>query len=421
MTRRTCDMAIVGGGLAGGLIALALRRARPDLSLRLVEAGSSLGGNHRWSWFASDLSPEGEALMAAFPAARWDRGYDVCFPAYKRHLSTPYRSLASADFAAVLERELAPGSILAGTPVEALTRDGVTLAGGQRIAARAVIDCRGFAPTPHLFGGWQVFLGRHMRTATPHGIERPVIMDATVEQVGGYRFVYVLPLAADELFIEDTYYQDAPTLDRAALTARVDDYCRQHGWSGETLGEETGVLPVVTGGDFARWQGERRVDRVGRAGAHAGFLHPLTSYTLPFAAEAALAVARNADLAGPAMAAMLDDRARSHWRRTKFYRRLAAMLFAADPGQRRRVFERFYRLEAGLIERFYAARSTRMDRLRVLCGKPPVPLGRALGTFLPRRGRGTMRSMVEGHGPRNPRVPLHQPAAGSPPRSGEEL
>ena len=382
MTGRTCDMAIVGGGLAGGLIALALRRARPDMAVRLVEAGPVLGGNHRWSWFASDLSPEGEALMAAFPAARWDRGYDVCFPAYKRHLSTPYRSLASADFAAVLERELAPDTILAGTPVEALTCDGVTLAGGQRIAARAVIDCRGFAPTPHLFGGWQVFLGRHMRTATPHGIERPVIMDATVEQIGGYRFVYVLPLAADELFIEDTYYQDSPKLDRAALSARVDDYCRQHGWSGETLGEETGVLPVVTGGDFARWQAERRVEGVGRAGAQAGFLHPLTSYTLPFAVETALAVARDAALSGPALAAMLEDRARAHWRGTKFFRRLGAMLFAAEPTQRRQVFERFYRLDGGLVERFYAARSTAGDRLRVLCGKPPVPLGRAVSALL---------------------------------------
>ena len=77
MTARTCDMAIVGGGLAGGLIALALRRARPELALRLVEAGPSLGGNHRWSWFASDLTPEGEGLMAAFPASRWDGGYDT--------------------------------------------------------------------------------------------------------------------------------------------------------------------------------------------------------------------------------------------------------------------------------------------------------------------------------------------------------
>ena len=58
------------------------------------------------------------------------------------------------------------------------------------------------------------------------------------------------------------------------------------------------------------------------------------------------------------------------------------MLFAAEPTQRRRVFERFYRLDAGLVERFYAAKSIAADRLRVLCGKPPVPLGRAIGALV---------------------------------------
>lgn len=382
MSGRRCDIAIVGGGLAGGLIALALQRARPEIAMRVVEAGAAPGGNHRWSWFASDLSAEGEALMRPFRTTRWEDGYEVAFPGHARRLTTPYRSLASEDFAAALARELRPGTIDCGKPVRSLSADGVVCEDGESIAARAVIDCRGFGPTPHLCGGWQVFLGRHMRTSAPHGVERPVIMDATVDQLGGYRFVYVLPLGADELFVEDTYYQDTPVLDRSALSRRVDEYCARHGWTGELLGSETGVLPVVTGGDFRRWQAERRIEGVARAGAHAGFVHPLTSYTLPFAVETALAVAREGDLPGDQLAAMLEARARTHWRRTKFYRRLGAMLFgAARPEERWRVFERFYRLDRGLIERFYAGRSTRADRMRIVCGRPPVPIGRALGAL----------------------------------------
>jgi lycopene beta-cyclase len=242
-----------------------------------------------------------------------------------------------------------------------------------------VIDCRGFAPTPHLSGGWQVFMGRHLRTAAPHGVERPVIMDAAVEQLGGYRFVYVLPLAPDELFVEDTYYQDTPLLDGNVLGERLEAYCRSNGWEGEVLGSETGVLPVISGGEFRAFRREHEIVGVGLAGARGGFVHPLTSYTLPFAAETALAVAANADLPGDAMAAMLADRARRHWQATRFYRRLGAMLLgAARPEERWRVFARFYRLDPRLIERFYAARSTLPDRARILCGKPPVPLGRAL-------------------------------------------
>lgn len=382
MTGRDCDIAIVGGGLAGGLIALALRQRRPDVTVRLIEAGAALGGNHRWSWFESDLPAGGTALLDPFPAARWDDGYDVAFPGFTRRLPTPYRSLASADFAATLERLLPEGTVLTGAPVATLAVDAVMLESGERIAARAVIDCRGFAPTPHLSGGWQVFMGRRLRTAVPHGVERPIIMDATVEQVGGYRFVYVLPLGPNDLFVEDTYYQDAPLLDRTALSARLDAYCEARGWRGETVETETGVLPVITGGQFHEYLAAHGIAGVAVAGARGGFVHPLTSYTLPFAVETALAIAASADLAGESMAAMLRVRAWRHWRSTRFFRRLGAMLFGARPADRWPVFERFYRLDTALIERFYAGRHTLGDRVRILWGKPPIPLS-AVGARQP--------------------------------------
>ena len=51
------------------------------------------------------------------------------------------------------------------------------------------------------------------------------------------------------------------------------------------------------------------------------------------------------------------------------------MLFAAaEPGLRYKVLEQFYTLDRGLIERFYAGRSTLADKARILIGKPPVPL-----------------------------------------------
>ena len=382
MNGRDCDIAIVGGGLAGGLIALALARHRPELTIRLVESGSTPGGNHRWSWFASDLDRDGAALVEDLPQTAWAGGYEVAFPSHARHLATAYRSLASRDFAAALERALPEGAIRVNCEAAQLETNGVSLADGERITARAVIDCRGFAPTPHLTGGWQVFLGRHLRLPEPHGIEAPVIMDATVAQHDGYRFVYVLPLGTDELFIEDTYYRDTPELERPVLAHRIDDYCGVHGWKGEELGAETGVLPVVTGGSFDAWQASLRIPGVARAGARGGFIHPLTSYTLPFAVETALAVARAADRPGEQLAALLEARARRHWARTKFYRLLGTMLFgAAIPEERVKVFERFYRLPQPLIERFYAARSTTFDRARILCGKPPVPVSRALGAL----------------------------------------
>lgn len=384
-TSRT-EIAIVGGGLAGGLIALALRQARPELSVHLYEAAPVLGGNHRWSWFDSDLSEAGHALLAPFRKVRW-QGYDVQFPAHRRTLGGQYNSLASTDFDAALRRELGQDTIRTGKPVATLDSGGITLADGARISARTVIDCREMAPGGHLRGGWQVFMGRHFRTDRPHGLTRPVVMDADVAQHGAYRFVYTLPLGVDELFVEDTYYADSPLLDRSALSGRIDRYCEAQGWSGTILHGETGVLPVITGGDFAAWQRSGASEGVARAGAGGGFVHPLTSYTLPFAVETALEIAREADLSGEQLAAMLAARARRHWAQTRFYRALGRMLFgAAEPDLRFRIFERFYRLPQPLIERFYAGQSTIADRIRILSGKPPVSIIRAMSALA---GKGT--------------------------------
>ncbi|MGI8943004.1 MAG: lycopene beta-cyclase CrtY [Qipengyuania sp.] len=381
------DIAIVGGGLAGGLTALAIHRAHPGLCVALFEAGDVLGGNHRWSWFESDLCNEGEALLAPFRITQWNAGYEVRFPRYGRTLGTGYRSLSSKDFDAGLRRLLRSEIIRVNSPVAELAADRVTLRNGETINARAVVDCRTFEPTAHLSGGWQVFLGRHLRTAEPHGLDHPIVMDARVSQQDGYRFVYTLPLGANELFVEDTYYRNDPTLDRDALSSRIDTYCREQGWEVETLGGEAGVLPVITHGDDAAHRAAMTPQGVALIGARGLFSHPLTSYTLPIAVEMALAIAREAALPGSQLAALIDDRARAHWANTRFYRLLGRMLFdAARPEDRYRVFERFYGLRAPLIERFYAARSSPGDKLRILAGKPPVPVHRAVSALL---GKGT--------------------------------
>ncbi len=383
MNGRGIDMAIVGGGLAGGLAALAVSRARPDLRLALIEAGGTLGGNHRWSWFASDLAVDAAALLSHFPTTAWDAGYDVVFPDHRRTLSTPYRSLASGDFDAALRQHLPKDAIRLNARAVGVDAAGVTLDSGERLPAGVVVDCRDFEPSPHLSGGWQVFVGRHLRMAAPHRLTRPIVMDATVGQPGAYRFVYTLPLGAEELFIEDTYYADCPTLDRDTLSRRIENYCAARGWQGETIGEEAGVLPVITGGDFAHYRRDLGPPGVVRIGVRGGFAHPLTSYTLPFAVANALLLAAEAGSPGARIADRFERRAADHWRAMRFYRRLGRMLFhAANPSRRYRIFERFYRLPEPLIERFYAGRSSPADKVRVLTGKPPVPITGAVRALL---------------------------------------
>jgi lycopene beta-cyclase len=371
-----CDLAIVGGGLAGGLIALAFATLRPEVRLLLVEQGERPGGNHVWSFFDGDVAPADRWLVDPLVAHRWPQGHHVDFPGYNRDLDTPYNSATTVQLAVALERALGE-KLLTNATVATLASDHVALADGRTIRARAVIDARGAGDLSALRCGWQKFVGHTLRLDAPHGIDRPVIMDATVDQHDGYRFVYLLPWDEQTIFIEDTYYSDRPDLDTATIDARIAAYAQAKGWQGEVVHREQGVLPVVYGGDFDLYWSKD--DPVARAGVRAGLFQPMTGYSLPDAVRFARWLV-DEPLDGLAGATRVY--ARAHWRRGGYYRLLGRMLFgAAQPDQRWRIFARFYRLRASLIQRFYAGRSSIADRIRILCGRPPVPIRDAMRTL----------------------------------------
>jgi lycopene beta-cyclase len=375
------DLLIVGGGLAGSLVALALNARRPDVAVTLVEAGETLGGNHIWSFFDSDVAPDDRALVAPLVAHHWP-GNEIAFPRLRRSFASPYNSIESERLDPAIRAALPVDSVLTATRVAALDPAGARLADGRRIEAAGVIDARGFAADAPLDLGWQKFVGRLLRLDRPHGLDRPTIMDATVEQQDGYRFVYLLPFDDHRLFVEDTYYSDDRALDVPCLAGRIDAYAAARGWTIAAVErEEAAALPIAMGGDFeALWRGDGA--GVAKVGMAAGLFHPTTGYSLPDAVRTASFIAALPDLGSAALEPALHAFARARWRERGFYRLLARMLFrAAEPAERWRILARFYALDEGLIGRFYAGRSTLFDKARIVLGKPPVPIGRALGVL----------------------------------------
>jgi len=316
--RVDCDLAIVGGGLAGGLIALALRRKRPDLDLRLIEASPQIGGDHVWSFFERDVAKEDRWLAAPLVSYGW-RGYEVAFPAHARTLPTSYYSIESERFDRVVRASLAPGQLIAQKAL-AVGTTAVVLANGDRVEAKGIIDARGPGDMSALELGWQKFVGRELLLAEPHEVTRPTIMDATVEQIDGYRFVYSLPFTATRMFVEDTYYSDTPAIDRDVLVDRIHDYALGKGWVTEAVSrEETGALPVAIGGDFDAFWRSGGV-RVPKAGLRAGLFHPTTGYSLPDAVRLAARIAAASDLSTPALYDLTYGMASGAWADRAFSR-----------------------------------------------------------------------------------------------------
>jgi lycopene beta-cyclase len=120
----------------------------------------------------------------------------------------------------------------------------------------------------------------------------------------------------------------------------------------------------------------------------AALFHPTTGYSLPDAVRLAARIARASDLSHAALVRLTHDHASRTWKARRFYRLLDTMLFrAAAPTQRYRVLERHYRLDADLVQRFYAAESTAADKVRILAGRPPVPVRNAVRAIAHRARR----------------------------------
>jgi lycopene beta-cyclase len=375
------DLILAGGGLSNGLIADRIIAARPDLRVLLVERGATIGGNHTWSFHQPDVTAGQHAWLAPMKGAEW-AAQEVRFRQHTRTLATGYCSIPSEKLHAHLSPQFEGSNhrrLMLNTALADVRADHVVLGDGRRINGTCVIDGRGAAASSALALGFQKFVGLEVHTATPHGMTHPIIMDATVSQEDGYRFVYTLPMAPDRLLIEDTYYSDGAALDVTLIRDRIKTYAGQQGWViDRVVREEHGILPIVLAGDIAAY--ERGFDpALPRVGLKAALFHPTTGYSLPDAAHLAEMIAAAPDLSSPAIADMVRAHTAKLWDERGFFRFLNRMLFlAAEPKKRIDVMARFYTLREPLIRRFYAAEPTAADKARILTGRPPVPIASAL-------------------------------------------
>lgn len=344
----------------------------------IIEASGRIAGDHTWSFNLSDIPDYLQDWIKPFIAYQWPR-YEVRFPEYSRTLEIPYCTGNSDTLRACVQPFIEEGRLIVmlNAPVSEVETDRVILENGDILSASCVLDARGFKPNPDVILGYQKFVGHTIKTKTPHGLDNPIIMDATVEQLGGYRFVYCLPFSGDEVLVEDTYYTDGPELSENEVAARIKAYIQAQGWQVESIiRREKGVLPITLAASKGAWSSHE-------IGIRGGFYHAVTGYSLPNAVSLADDIAEEVE---DGDLDMLDRficmKQKFHVEGEYFFRLLNRMLFrAARPGERYKVLQRFYRLPEGLIKRFYAGCLTRADKIRILTGKPPVPISKALAVF----------------------------------------
>jgi len=368
------DLILVGGGLANTLIALKLADTHPNLKVLLLEKSPDIGGNHTWSFHGTDLSATQLAWLQPLICYNWVN-YSVRFPGRKRTLPGSYHSITSERLAEIAAERVG-NSIRTCTSVKRIEPTSIILEDGTKLTANAVIDGRGPTASPHLDVRFQKFVGQVVELETNHELTSPVIMDALIDQDDGYRFFYTLPFTPNTVLIEDTHYSDGSAISSTEYGAEIDRYAASQGWRiKQVLREEEGVLPITLGGNLDAFWDDGAGSAVARSGLAAALFHPATGYSLPNAMRLADKLAALQDFSTTTVYKLTRNESRGLWNQTGFYRALNRMLFlAANPRERRSILERFYGLNDSLIARFYAGQNTLADKLRILTGKPPVPI-----------------------------------------------
>ena len=353
-------LTIAGGGLSGCLLLAALKHRWPDLSLQLMEKSVQLCGEHTWSFHHDDVPAACWPWLDPLISKKWP-GYEVFFPKHHRKFDSPYYSIKSRDLAQKITT-LFPQEIHLKAPVSEDQADFLAMGWPARKEAR--------------FYGFQKFVGLEIKTEKPHGLKVPILKDVRQAQTDGYRFFYVLPFSENELLIEDTYYSNSPDLDQDLICEEIKNYANQQGWKiTQILKTEKGSLPLDL-------YGFEETFSPLALGAAAGLAHPVTGYTLPAVLQQiqSLLEVSHPDL--DLWKKQISVKNQQILKPYSYYRFLNRMMFkAATPSMRYKVLERFYTLPEDLIQRFYGGRTTLRDEFRILLGKPPVPILKAVREF----------------------------------------
>lgn len=351
---------IKGGGLWGSLLAYALFKNRPNQKFKLIESEASFGGNHTWCFHQSDISKQSMTWLRDFVVKSWD-GYDVAFPNRKRALPLPYHAISSHHLSELLIRTLPP--------------EYYALNEKKGDSSTIVFDARGLVDGSASLA-YQKFVGLDVELESPHGLTKPILMDATVEQKDGFRFIYFLPWSETKILIEDTRYSDTPEIDFKEFKDDILKVIESRGWKLKTIHRtEEAALPIPLS-EIKELGSEDSISL-------AGIFHDTTGYSLPDAVRLIQRIIELKEISPETIREAVSNYRQERSKDRSFFRLLNRLLFkAGDPKFRYKMLEHFYGKPQSLISRFYSGQMSKLERMRFFIGFPPVPVFGAIGVFL---------------------------------------
>lgn len=357
---------ILGAGLSGLSLSVALVRAGVREDIVLVDKRTEFGRDRTWCTWASPGLP-----FLELAKHRW-HSWDVITAGGAARGSSrtrPYVHIDSADFyaAALEELDRAPQVTLRLDERVSEVGDGWaqtskgrlegTIHDGLALGSPALRQTR--------MDLWQAFLGWEIQTEQPRfepGVA--TLMDFRVSQEDGVNFLYVLPFAPDRALVEHTSLaRGGPARHKRQKALRA-----YLGEGYEIVHEERGRLPMTTVPIPAL-----RSPRTNAIGVAGGALRPSSGYAFSRVQAHSVAIAR-------AIVAGEPPPARAGARRLATLDNVFLHALAREPET---FAERFRTLvdkvPGDAFARFMSDQSTPRDEARVMAALPTRPFLRAAG------------------------------------------
>ena len=210
--------------------------------------------------------------------------------------------------------------------------------------------------------GFQKFYGLELELEDSSNLPKiPVLMDATIEQIDGFRFLYILPVSQQRLFIEDTRYSQNSDLNEEEYQREILNWVQKSSWTVKSISHvEKGVLPIP----LIKKKESADYRKVGLAGNR---FHLITGYSLG-------AITQQLD-------EMLNNEKKSQRFKiqTSIFIILNRLMFwGVDSQDRIKIFKFFYKLPKDTIERFYAGQLKLRDLRAFFSTSPPVSITKAI-------------------------------------------
>lgn len=354
------DIAILGGGCAG--LSLAVRLARSDLSVRVIEPRPEYIDDRAWSFWRTRPDPFEDCVRKQW--ASWtvqgDNGKTLRTSSTMR-----YQTVESGAFYGLARERIDQGkatSLSMGVTANDVIRTGTgwridTDAGA--LTAATVVDTRPPRRVP-TYG--QFFLGREIET------ERPVFDPDTVQLMHfrrarstGVDFVYILPFSAHRALVEVTSFAPQNPGHHVFTGWLEEEIAALDPGKTETIRTEAGALPMEAGFTDPVPEG---VIRMGLGG---GAARPSTGY----------AFARNqmqADQIASALVGGYVPNTGLDGPITRFMDRVFLQVLTAEPDRGPALFETLFRnAPHDRLERFLSGSTSTADRVSVMASLPPLP------------------------------------------------